>query len=142
MAINFVPERGRILMCDYDMSRVPPEMEKVRRVVVISPRSYNHRHGAGPGRCLVVPFSATDPATRKTPADVPFDGTTYECLSVETWAICAAVMSVSHDRLDRVWVRRPWKGSAWKKSGHSAEVLSAVDMARIEEGLKHATGTV
>jgi uncharacterized protein YifN (PemK superfamily) len=31
MTINFVPERGRILMCDYDMARVPPEMEKVRR---------------------------------------------------------------------------------------------------------------
>jgi hypothetical protein len=37
-AINFVPERGRLLMCDYDMARVPPEMEKVRRVVVARTR--------------------------------------------------------------------------------------------------------
>lgn len=134
-AINFVPERGRILMCNYDMARVPPEMEKVRRCVVISPRSYNGRHGLRPGRCLVVPFSATDPARHRTPADVTFDATTYECLTVETWAICAATMSVSHDRLERVWIRRPWTGPRWLKSGPSSEILSAADMARIEEGL-------
>ena len=88
MAINFVPERGRILMCDYARARVPPEMDKIRRCVVISPRSYNARHGQNPGRCLVVPFSGTDPGRHTTPADVPFDGETYECLTVDTWAIC------------------------------------------------------
>jgi len=128
-------------MCDYDMARVPPEMEKVRRCVVVSPRSYNRRHGTQPGRCLVVPFSATDPARHMTPADVPFAANVYECLTVETWAICPAVMSVSHDRLDRVWVKRPWKGPRWLKSGPSAEILTPADMARIEEGLRHAMGT-
>jgi len=137
MAIQFVPERGRILMCDYDMARVPPEMEKVRRCVVISPRSYNRRHGSQPGRCLVVPFSATDPDRHLTPADVPFDATTYLCLTVETWAICAAVMSVSHDKLDRVWIRQP-RGLP---SRHSSEILFPADIKRIEEGLRHAMGT-
>lgn len=137
MAINFVPERGRILMCDYDMARVPPEMEKVRRCVVISPRSYNHRHGSKPGRCLVVPFSATDPDRHLTAADVPFSATTYECLTVETWAICSALMSVSHDRLDRVSIRRHRGPPRF-----SSEILRPADLARIEEGLRHATGTV
>jgi uncharacterized protein YifN (PemK superfamily) len=137
MPINFVPERGRILICNYDMARVPPEMKKVRRAVVISPRSYNERHGFGPGRCLVVPFSATDPGRRVKPADVPFDAKTYECLTLETWAICAAVMSVSHDRLDRVPIRRKHGPSRF-----STEILKPDDMARIEHGLRHATGTV
>ena len=61
MSINFVPERARVPICNYDLARVSPEIDKTRRAVVVSPRSYNHRHGAGPGRCLVVPFSATRP---------------------------------------------------------------------------------
>jgi uncharacterized protein YifN (PemK superfamily) len=137
MTINFVPERGRILMCNYDMARVPPEMEKVRRVVVISPRSYNERHGHRPGRCIVVPLSATNPGWRLTPADVAFDAVSYECLTLDTWAICSAVMSVSHDRLDRVPVRRPHMAPRF-----SAELLKPADMTRIEKGLRHALGTV
>lgn len=135
LPINFVPERGRILMCDYDMARVPPEMEKVRRVVVISPRSYNRRHGSKPGRCLVVPFSATNPAQHLTLADILFDTKTYERLTVETWAICSAVMSVSHDRLDRVSIRRHQGPPRY-----STEVLKDSDLVRIEEGLRHAIG--
>jgi uncharacterized protein YifN (PemK superfamily) len=124
-------------MCDYDMARVPPEMEKVRRVVVISPRSYNRRHGFKAGRCLVVPFSATDPDHFLTPSDVFFDSKTYECLTVETWAICSAAMSVSHDRLDRVSVRQH-RGPP----RYSIETLKPADMARIETGLRHAIGTI
>jgi uncharacterized protein YifN (PemK superfamily) len=130
MPITFVPERGRILMCDYDLARVHPEIDKVRRVVVISPRSYNRRHGAGPGRCAVVPFSATDPGPHSTPADVPFPAGIYRALSVRTWAICSAVTSASHDRLDRVHVG----------GTYSEECLSEHDLARIEEGLRHAFG--
>lgn len=130
MPINFVPERGRILICDYDMARVSPEIDKVRRAVVISPRSYNHRHGAGPGRCLVVPFSATVPhnATR---ADVPFAAGKYETLTVATWAVCTAVMNVSHSRLTRVFIGH---------GNYSGESLDAADLNRVEEGLKHALG--
>lgn len=134
MAITFDPERGRILMCDYDMARVPPEMDKLRRVVVISPKSHNHRHGAGPGRCVVVPFSATDPGRFLTPADVPFPANRYRCLTVPTWAICSAIMSVSHDRLDRYFISKAY--------GYSTERLTPADMARIEDGLRHALGTV
>jgi uncharacterized protein YifN (PemK superfamily) len=134
MAITFDPERGRILMCDYDMARVPPEMDKLRRVVVISPKSHNHRHGAGPGRCVVIPFSATDPDRFLTPSDVPFPASRYRCLTVPTWAICSAVMSVSHDRLDRHFISKSY--------GYSSERLTPADMARIEEGLRHALGTV
>jgi uncharacterized protein YifN (PemK superfamily) len=130
MSINFVPERGRILICDFDRARVSPEMAKIRRVVVMSPRSYNERHGIGPGRCFVVPLSATDPGPFLTAADIPFAGDRYETLTVPVWAICSAAMSVSHARLDRV------------RAGHhfSVEVMSNQDLARVELGLRHALG--
>jgi uncharacterized protein YifN (PemK superfamily) len=129
MAINFVPERGRILICDYDMARISPEISKTRRAVVMSPRSYNARHGMGPGRCIVVPFSATPPV-RPTRSDVPFAAGIYETLTLPTWAICSTVMSVSHTRLDRVAV-----GGRF-----SAEFLSAADIERIQVGLRYALG--
>ncbi len=128
--ITFVPQRGQILICDFDMAGVvPPEMRKKRRVVVVSPRAHNHRHGQRPGRCLVVPFSASMPAI-VTAAEVPFPGDAYRSLTVPTWAICSAIESVSHARLDRVAV-----GAAFL-----SERLSDADMLHIGVGLRHALG--
>jgi uncharacterized protein YifN (PemK superfamily) len=76
MYINFVPQRAQILICDYDLACIPPEMSKQRRVVVVSPRSYNRRHGLGAGRCVVVPFSSTAPPLT-TLAQVAFPGGKY-----------------------------------------------------------------
>ena len=130
--ITFVPQRGQLLICDFDMAGVvPPEMRKMRRVVVISPRSHNHRHGAKPGRCLVVPFSATPPAI-VTPAEVAFPAGPYRSLTVPTWAICSAAASVSHARLDRVAIGR----------GFASEHLSEADLSRVGAGLRHAFGLV
>jgi uncharacterized protein YifN (PemK superfamily) len=98
--------------------------------VVVSPRSYNGRHGAGPGRCILVPFSATHPGVNISPADVHFPAGKYRSLTRDTWAICTAAMSLSHTRLDRV-----------SHAGHYLhETLSVDDLARIEEGLRHALG--
>src|SRR3954467_2473090 len=102
MAIRFVPRRGLILICDFDAARIHPEMNKRRRVVVVSPRSYNRRHGEGPGRCLVIPFSATEPKVF-SPSMVSFAAETYKSLTRQSWAICDSLTAVSHDRLDRVW---------------------------------------
>ncbi len=130
MGIQFVPQRGQILMCDFDMAGiVPPEMPKVRRVVVVSPRSYNARHANGPGRCVVVPFSSTQPVPQ-SPAEVAIPAGLYNSLTVPTWAICTAIRSVSHRRLDRV-------ASA---GGFLSELMAAVDMARIDAGIRHALG--
>lgn len=128
--IAFVPRRGQVLMCNFDMtSSVPPEMCKKRRVVVVSPRSHNHRHGAKPGHCLVVPFSATSPIL-VTAAEVAFPAGRYRSLTVPTWALCGMVQSMSHARLDRVAAGRIFL----------SECLSANDLARIEAGLLHALG--
>ena len=124
--ITFVPERGHILLCDFDMANVPPEMRKKRRVAVVSPRSYNRAH-----RCVVVPFSATAP-TNPTAAHVTFGVGLYRSLTVPTWAICDALGHVSFLRLDRV------------RSGKVflSEMLNEQDIERVEIGLRHALGMV
>lgn len=122
--INFTPERGQILLCDYDMAHVAPEMTKKRRVVVVSPRSYNRA-----GRCVVVPFSATQPHNIEA-SHLPFDTGIYRALTVQTWAICDTISHVSCARLNRVKV-----GQTFLR-----EFLLPVDMGRIEQGLRHALG--
>jgi uncharacterized protein YifN (PemK superfamily) len=130
MPIRFVPNRGLILICDFDKARVHPEMNKRRRVVVVSPRSYNRRHGQGPGRCLVVPFSASKPQVL-SPTVVLFPTGAYRSLTKDSWAICDAIMAVSHDRLDRVWAG----------PGRSLnETISDADMQRLQVALSHAVG--
>ena len=79
----------------------------------------------------MVPFSASEPAV-VTAAEVPFPDGVYRSLTVPTWAICSAVESVSHARLDRVAA-----GTAFL-----SEHLSAIDMERVEIGLHHALGLV
>ncbi|MGH6716503.1 MAG: type II toxin-antitoxin system PemK/MazF family toxin [Bradyrhizobium sp.] len=130
MPINFVPERGRILICDYSLARIAPENDKQRRVAVLSPRSYNERHGRGPGRCIVVPFGVTGPTIVRL-SDVHFPTGPYRALSKDTWANCDSIMAVSHDRLDRVYIGH---------GRYSDEVLSDADLARVEVGIRHALG--
>jgi uncharacterized protein YifN (PemK superfamily) len=129
MPIAFVPQRRQILLCDFEYGRIKPSLGKVRRALVVSPRSYNHRHGFGPGRCLVVPFTATGPAEIR-PAHVEFPSGKYVCLSEPTWALCDCLRSVSHARLDRVNVGGEYQN----------EMISNEDMARVETGILHAVG--
>jgi uncharacterized protein YifN (PemK superfamily) len=56
MPITFTPEPGMILMCDFSSGSIPPEMNKVRHVVVVSPRRRRHS-----GSCLIVPMSTVAP---------------------------------------------------------------------------------
>ena len=127
--ITFSPKRGMILMCDFDMATVPPEMRKVRRVVVVSPRSYNRPQRNAPGKCVVVPFSATEPRTvLASHVAVPIG--VYQSLTKPTLAICEMVAHVSHARMDRVAVGRRF----------ISEEMQAVDLEQIEAGLRHALG--
>lgn len=115
-------------MCDFEYGRIEPSLGKVRRVVVVSPRSYNHRFNFGPGRCVVVPFSMTEIGDK--PAHIPFGADTYRSLSEPTWALCDCVRSVSHERLNRV-----------RMGGENLnEIMSQADLARIDDGLQRALG--
>jgi uncharacterized protein YifN (PemK superfamily) len=57
MPLQFIPDPGQILMCDFDSDGfVRPEMQKIRFCVVVSPRYRRHT-----GCCLVVPLSTVCP---------------------------------------------------------------------------------
>lgn len=143
MSIPFTPRRGGILMCEFgpdplDAATFPlrkppvsvaPEMWKPRRVIVISDDRLNHKHGAGPGLCSVVPCSATEPMS-VGPWDVPFAERSYRSFTKPVWASCASVIRVSHARLDRVLAGRTYCN----------EFLSGSDMARLEIGMRAAFG--
>lgn len=130
MAITFAPKRGAILMCDFDMACVPPEMRKVRQVVVVSPDGMNHRHGRVAGTCTVVPFTTVRPGTIG-PDDVFIPSRSYWSLPKDSWARAKMVATVSHDRLDLV-LRNGRR--------HPTEFISQLHLGAIEVALKHALG--
>ena len=143
MPITFTPQRGAILLCDFGPDpdepstyplRVPPvskppEIWKLRRAVVVSAKAANHKHGAGPGVCLVVPFSAKPPQTPEA-HDVFFASRSYRSFTKDVWARCAAITHVSHARLDRVIAGQ----------GYRTDFLTQEDMARVEAGMRAALG--
>jgi uncharacterized protein YifN (PemK superfamily) len=129
MVISFAPERDQILICNFDFGRLSPEMSKTRRAIVVSPRSHNQGHGQQPGRSIVVPLSATTPK-QLMPTHVYFPVGQYASFGVDLWAICDCLSHVSHDRLDRVKHRGQWL----------REFLTAADLVRVEEGVRHAVG--
>src|SRR6266446_4683004 len=98
MALQFAPDAGTVLVCDYDLGRadiVPAEMTKRRPVVVVSPR---RRHFTG--TYLVVPLS-TQPPLHPDRTHYRLQAGTYYFLSSETdsWAKCEMVGAVSTQRL-------------------------------------------
>jgi mRNA interferase MazF len=98
MSIRFVPHQGMVLMCDFDTGFVPPEMTKVRHVVVISPR-----HRRNTGSCLVVPLSTVAPNPVE-PFHYRIPANTYSFFrnNTDVWAKADLLSHVSFGRLDRV----------------------------------------
>ena len=130
MAITFTPKRGAILMCNFEMAFVDPEMRKVRQALVVSIRDNNHRHALLAGTCTVIPFSTIKPKTL-SPDDVFIEEGTYWSLSEDCWARCKMITTVSHDRLRLVL-----------KDSRPAptEFVSDSHMEEVEEGIKFALG--
>jgi len=98
MALNYYPRTGEVLLCNYATGFIPPEMVKLRPVVIISPRL--RRRG---NIVTVVPLSTTPPAepydycykfSLGKPLPPPFD-------AVDQWAKCDMVAAVALARLDR-----------------------------------------
>jgi uncharacterized protein YifN (PemK superfamily) len=130
MPITFMPRRGTILLCDFDVACVPPEMNKRRPVIVLSRYEMNHRHARAAGHCTVVPTSATQPRT-VGPEDVFVPVGTYWSFGLDTWVKCKMVCTMSHDRLDLFF--------RFGKR-HPSEFLTDKDMARVEAGVRYALG--
>ncbi|MGA3027516.1 MAG: type II toxin-antitoxin system PemK/MazF family toxin [Bryobacteraceae bacterium] len=100
MAITFIPDAGDVLMCDFT-GFVAPEITKVRRVIILSPRSRRRF----PGTYLVIPMSKTPPAPPE-PHHCEFKPNSYFFLDpVEpVWAKADMLTCVASYRLDRLKV--------------------------------------
>lgn len=117
---------GQVLICDFERGFVPPEMVKKRPVVVISKNSTHSR-----GLCTIVPLSTTKP----TPIELWHVALSSNPLphlgnSIQVWAKCDMVYTVSHQRLNR-----PHHKKAGKRDYLEAKV-SATDLQAIFNGLR------
>lgn len=125
--LQFQPELGHVLMCDFETGFRPPEMIKRRPVIVISPKLRIRRP-----LCTVVPLSTKRPDPVEAFHHKLPDGTIPGLKSTkETWVKCDMIYAVSLERLDRL------------KTGHrkySAPRLPRDQILKIQKCLLHALG--
>jgi uncharacterized protein YifN (PemK superfamily) len=98
VALSFHPDRGSIVICDYSTGFRPPEMVKVRPVVVVSPRRRSTR------LLTVVPISSSAPMPAE-PWHYLLPSGRYPPARGPVWVKADLVSTVAIDRLDRVKVR-------------------------------------
>ncbi|MEX0582956.1 MAG: type II toxin-antitoxin system PemK/MazF family toxin [Sneathiella sp.] len=134
MPINFNPRAGQILVCDFS-GFTPPEMNKVRPVIVISPRLPFRSQIA-----TIVPISTTPPIRDldyvvklsknyhpNSPDDLP------------CWAKCDMIMNISIQRLEGFKIGR----RKWDTPHAKPEDLEAVRIGVIHGlGMKHLLNTL
>jgi len=126
--LSFHPGPGAIVICDFTTGFQPPEMVKMRPVVVISPR---HRVGQ---LATVVPLSSTPPVPAQ-PWHHQLAAGAYPPARGPMWAKCDMLATVGLIRLDRVRVRGP--GGGWQ---HQVFQVPPTDLAAILAGVKAALG--
>jgi uncharacterized protein YifN (PemK superfamily) len=127
MPLTFHPGPGTIVVCDYTTGFKPPEMVKIRPVVVISSRR------RGLHLATVVPLSSTAPQIVE-PWHVPISAASYPIARGPMWAKCDMIATVSMDRLDRVKVKVGGVRS------YQAFLASPADLAAILAGVRAALG--
>lgn len=128
--LPYHPKQGEVLQCDYD-GLVHPEMDKVRCVVVISPKFV-----ARPDLCTVIPLSTTAPTTPLAyHVLMDYDPHPRPC-GDPVWAKCDMLMTVSFSRLSGFWVGRDEAG----RRRYVAKHVSGVELGRIKQGTLAALG--
>ena len=129
--LPYHPNPGEVLRCDYS-NLVPPEMDKVRFAVVISPR-LRHRDSL----CTVVPISTTAPAFPQ-PFHVQLAQDPYPKSAPGTvaWVKCDMMMTVSYARLSAYWDGRHPNG----KRNYITLRVSQNEFREIRIGMLHAVG--
>ncbi|MSP87809.1 MAG: hypothetical protein EXQ92_03200 [Alphaproteobacteria bacterium] len=98
MPIQFVPEPGMVLLCDYDTGFRPPEMVKLRHCIVTSSKFQNKQ-----GLCIVVPVSSVEPKPFLA-YHFLFGANAYPFFKPDRshWAKCDLISHVGFARLDRL----------------------------------------
>ena len=126
MALLYYPNPGEVLLCDYGTNVVPPEMDKRRPAVIVTPRLRRRNELVG-----VVPLSTTAPDhpdnhhyhfELANPLPPPFDSPTM-------WAKCDLFSVVSRQRLDRFKAGRSHGQRLYLSGRVSAEQLKAIKAA-------------
>lgn len=134
MALNFHPNPGTILICDYSGFQ-KPEMVKRRPVVVISPRLRNRND-----LCTVVPLSTTPPdpvcefhlrIVLDRPLPKPWD-------AVAMWVKADMLATVGFYRLDLIRIGRDHTG----KRKYLKKQLSHDVTLQIRQCVSYALGMI
>lgn len=132
MAINFHPQPGTILICDFD-GFIAPEMVKRRPVVVISPRLRNRGN-----LIAVVPISTTRPDDNypyhyklrfEPPLPAPYD-------KPETWVKADMVYTLGFHRF---YVPQLGKDASGKRQ-YDQRVVNEKDLGGIMACVLHGLG--
>ncbi|HRJ79548.1 MAG TPA: type II toxin-antitoxin system PemK/MazF family toxin [Planctomycetota bacterium] len=98
-ALPYHPKQGEVLRCDYG-GLVPPEMDKRRWVVVLSPKFVGRRE-----LCTVVPLSTTPPPRIEDYHVLLDRDPAPDSCGLPVWAKCDMLMTVSFARLS-AWAER------------------------------------
>lgn len=129
MPINFVPDPGQILMCDFQSNGfIRPEMQKIRHCVVISPRYRRHT-----GCCLIVPLSTVAPL-HVEPYHYCIPAGQYQALDpcIASWVKGDMLTHAAFKRLDRPF-----------ENGRRAKVmLTPEDFAEVRDAAMAALGVL
>jgi len=132
MPINFYPEQGAVLVCDFSGFK-SPEMIKRRPVIVISPRFRNR------GRlCTIVPLSTTEPRPiEKYHHKLYFNPVLPEPYSSEfKWVKCDMVYTVSFERLSLLFNGKDELG----KRIYENHIISTDELLKIQQCVLIALG--
>ena len=128
MPLSFHPEPDTILICDFSTGFRPPEMVKVRPVVVISPRRRSSQ------LATVVPLSSVEPYPVAPWYWLVPEGL-YPSARGPMWAKGDVVTTVALERLDRVKVR-----DAGGKRRYVTVHLTTVQLAEVQSAVRAALG--
>ena len=128
MPLTFHPEAGTILICDFSTGFRPPEMVKVRPVVIISPRRRSSQ------LATVVPLSSVEP-NPVAPWHWLVPEGLYPSARGPMWAKGDVVITVALGRLDRVKVQDV-DGQRRYVTVH----LTAVQLAEVRGAVRAALG--
>jgi uncharacterized protein YifN (PemK superfamily) len=132
MAIQFHPEQGTIVICDFT-GFVAPEMVKRRPAVIVSPRLRRRE-----GLCTIVPLSTTPPEPVALyhfklhvapPLPAPYNSNYH-------WVKADMLYTVSFNRLNLPFLGKDSSG----KRKYDVRIIDPADLIKIQECMMHALG--
>lgn len=126
-SVTFYPQEGTVLICNFGGGFRPPEMNKVRPVVIVSAKKRNRE------ACLVVPISGTE--SRDRAIAVPLPASKYSFLERDSWAKCHSVCTVAKTRLYQLRAGRLGPGLDTRDT-----MIDDVDLLKIRRGVAAFAG--